>query len=157
MPRILNLSALVPDVITVNVVQPDGSVKSYDLKDDIPVDVAVLLMQLDQHFKAADTNMDRLKITEEETTHVVGEIFRHTYPEITDAMVAPIKPSDRMALIQVFFTSLISRYSAQANGTDSSTPTSPPDSEPVTTGTGQPEEAEQPSASLPAETPSQSN
>lgn len=153
MPRVLNLSALVADIVTVNIVQPDGTTQSYDLKDDISLDAAALVMQLDDHFKAATTNFERLQITENETTHVVGEIFRHTYPEVTDEMVRVIKPSDRMAIIQLFFTSLIDRYSAQASSTTSST-------EPTSQETAEQTESQEQStasASLPVETQSPSN
>lgn len=132
MPRVINLDALVVETVTVNLKMPDGSTKTYDLKDDVPVEVGMLafkLMQKEQDIQASeasgstskfDAQAQRLEMMADDVTHILGEIWRHTYPETTDAeLAALIPPAQGMAIMQVFFTSLTARFNAPGSATDS--------------------------------------
>lgn len=132
MPRVINIDALVVETVTLNLRMPDGSVKTYDLRDDVPVSVGLLtfqLMQKEQDLKAAEAAGEpafqvqgkRLEMMSADITHILGEIFRHTYPETTDGELAMlIPPSQGMEIVKVFFTSLTAKFKPLESATDSS-------------------------------------
>lgn len=137
MPRVINLDALVVDTVTVNVRKPDGTVQTFVLKDDVPLDVGLLtfkLMQKEQDLQAMEASggankfnvqSERLQMLSDDVTHILGEIFRHTYPQTTDEeLAALIPPGQGMEIVKAFFTSLTARFSTQPSSTDtaSSTP-----------------------------------
>jgi hypothetical protein len=131
MPQILNIDALVVDTVTLNLKLPDGTVKAFHLKDDIPVTTGLLAFQLMQKqaaIKEADTGKNSfelqgqlLQMLSDDLAHIVGEIFRHSYPEMSDAEIATlISPANQMAILQIFFTRLTSRFSGPGTNTASS-------------------------------------
>jgi hypothetical protein len=153
MPKIINLDALVVDTITVNIKMPDGSMQTFDLKDDIPLAIALETMQAMQ--QAAELNtagtdkvetVTAIQTLDGSISHILGEIFRHTYPETTDEQISGLLAfNQRLELLKLFFTVLTSRFKVQPSAMDSS---ASPTVDPAAVATSNPEE------SLPAEIPS---
>lgn len=108
----MNFTALVVDTIDVNVTMPDGTVKTFHLKDDIPVQIGVMVLHEVQ--KEQDAGNDagaHLALIDGDVTHICGEIFRHSYPDVTDDEIAGmLQPMDRMDIVMTFFQILTARY-----------------------------------------------
>src|SRR5215469_8324359 len=110
MPIVINLDAILVDSVNVTVHMPDGSQREYILNDDVPDAIGFMVFKLAQRqtelSEADDDDLAvveaRWKLTTEYTTHILGEIWRHSYPEITDAwLVSTFGPQQRMELIKL--------------------------------------------------------
>lgn len=127
--RIVNFDAIVVNTIQVKINLPDGGgTKTYDLKDNFDLDIGLQAMQVMQ--QAADVSKSEDKTAQvaaileinSAVTHVLGEIFRHSYPGVTDAEIASeLAFNSRLELLKLFFTPIMSQFRSLQPATDSST------------------------------------
>lgn len=103
---------------------------TWHLRDDIPMEIMVrgfALRGIGERLQAlGDANEEEMAATfddaDEETVPVCADIFRHSYPDMTDdEIAATFSLEERMQLIQVFFQRRSAALQAQPVATSSAT------------------------------------
>ena len=85
MPRVLNLDVFVVDRVILEK-DVDGEPMRWELRDDIPTETMIGLLELFQEGVAevpADNTVALFRAQDRLYTEVLTEMFRHTYPETT--------------------------------------------------------------------------
>jgi hypothetical protein len=160
MPQVRNIEAVLPGYVEVTT--PD---KVYRLRDDIGTQIALYAFRLLNLENALPTFEDvkngsvsvrdialAKQALDEERRAVCGEIFRFTYPQMTDDEVGELLPPKAQdELVRHFFSLHLTRYGAQPSAPDASA--AEPSSQTTTSQEQEPAEAASdsvtPSASLP--------
>jgi hypothetical protein len=133
MPQIINFDAVAVDTIEI----VNGGTR-YLLRDDVSMEiiapVVAILSRLEtwQDFAADGDQVDTARINEAVAafddisamvTHRVGEIFRHSLPEVTDEEIGKVFTFDeRLELVKLFFGQVGKRYNPQPNSASPPTP-----------------------------------
>lgn len=156
MPKFFNLDALIPETVMVNLTMADGTTKQFTLRDDFPDEIGFGIIRLIQQLgelrqggaaNSAESIIAQLQLLQGDGTHLLGEIFRHSDPSVTDADLTVIKPYDRMGLLTAFFTSLMTRFKGLQPSTVATAPAA--ETETAAPETSSPAETPSPNASSP--------
>lgn len=129
MPEIKHLNVVLPNYIEVHAAET-----VYRLRDDVETTIGLFVLRLqalEQELPTAETaatmsiaeQRRRLDTYRAEVLAVCTEIFRHSYPAISDEEVADALPhAARLELVRLFFTSLLQKLATSQPSAAASLP-----------------------------------
>lgn len=145
MPQIINLDAIECDYIDII-----KAGETYHLRDDVPSETLLQVLALDRaaYIDGIDTTVPAneadvtlaevhgraqqmelaLRRYKADVVHILGEIFRHTLPQTTDAeLLARFSLAEAEQVVQLFFLRAGPASRVQPGGSAGSTPTTSTD------------------------------
>jgi len=132
MPQVLNFDLVSYDTVTITKGEHD-----YVLRDDVPVEriapIVAFMARMSQWQVSTQTGIsteedviavaDMFTELNADLIHLVGEIFRHTFPGMGDEEIGTLFDfQQRLGIVQLFFSLAGNRYSAQANAGSPNSP-----------------------------------